>query len=191
VQDIVNKSVYRQPHFLAKSTTPASNTLEDAIYHLKERLKETTSTLQECINTLADEHRQSRKWKAQYERGRQSLVELEHLRNADDEKKGEFLAKRQGLVNVLLPIARPSYAEHSSWKMGHNTHDFAAVFDQNLQDAMATEKNYTGEQDIKKYKLDRDVKDQSQMEEPIRVYIPQSSPSCISTTKQPFQAVQL
>lgn len=195
VQDIANKSVYKQPELIHKKiTNTATHAPESTILSLKLRLSETTTTLKECINTLAEEHRQSKRWKAQYEKAQQCLLDLHQAKRDEEYEKRVFLEKRQGVVNAILPlVTRPKFPDKrraleknkrslalNGFKGCDNDKDTASI--KNQTKCLRTEK------DSLKYKIKPAPICQ---EENVRIYIPRlQAPTCVSSLKQ-TQEVQL
>lgn len=113
VRDVSVKAVL-QDRSNATSVPVTTNT-RDTIVLLHEKLKYVTSGFHECIDALAEEHRQTRIWKGEYEKlDRQVQSQAQESRMIEAKNK-RFLNKRQGLVNALLPIARPILADHDKW----------------------------------------------------------------------------
>jgi hypothetical protein len=103
IQDIALKNVYKLPQIIPESKRElVPQTIEELIIGLKMRLKENKLVLQECINSLAEEHRQSKRWKSQYQNARKCLIDIQRSREHDESQKAIFLNKRQGVVDKIL-----------------------------------------------------------------------------------------
>ncbi|KAI8906406.1 hypothetical protein EDD86DRAFT_248678 [Gorgonomyces haynaldii] len=113
----------------------AINNMEQAVMNLKSRLEETASYLFDCIDALAEEHRQSKRWKSEYKNTFEKLYKLKSAMEEEHRQYQSFLEKRQGIVNALLPIARPVLADQQRYsKQASNPPDVLIVQDQEGQD---------------------------------------------------------
>lgn len=188
IQDIASKNAYKQAQFVSKAESrqvPSSN-MEEAITNLKHRLTETTNTLQECINTLAEEHRNSKRWRSQFEKASRRLLELQQQNNSQDFQRNQFLEKRQGLVNALLPIARPTVFDQEKWKaMQALPPKVSVVVEQSKESYPLT--SPTGN-NLAKYNIEPEPF--HPQTEKVRIYIPQTS-TCLSVSSQSIQSAQM
>jgi hypothetical protein len=144
VQDIALKSVYKHPHYKPKCNTAASLTINDVIEDLKRRLNENMAVLQECINTLAEEYRTSKRWKAKFLKSLTYSKHLQKLHKSEELEKHISIEKQHVLVNAILLNPR-SKMKNKKYEL-----DIVNPF---LKNDVSGKFRQTSENDVMKYNI--------------------------------------